>query len=108
MSESRTSPRAGSNGHDPRGVGADELSAVRSEGAAPQEGSRSLPARLGGALKGLLSARIPAADLDERDPDYVREQLPLLWLLVTLWYRAEVRGLGNVPEQGPVLLVGNH
>ena len=32
----------------------------------------------------------------------------LLWLAASLWYRGEVRGLGNVPDQGPVLLVGNH
>jgi 1-acyl-sn-glycerol-3-phosphate acyltransferase len=51
---------------------------------------------------------IPRADLDERDPDFIRERLPLLWLLATLWFRAEVRGLGNVPDEGPVLLVGNH
>jgi 1-acyl-sn-glycerol-3-phosphate acyltransferase len=48
------------------------------------------------------------ADLDDRDPDYIRENLPLSWLFATLWYRAEVRNLGNVPEEGPVLLVGNH
>ena len=48
------------------------------------------------------------ADLDDRDPDYIRENLPLAWLAATLWYRAEVRDMGNVPEQGPVLLVGNH
>ncbi len=52
--------------------------------------------------------RIPRADLDERDPDFIRERLPLMWLLASLWYRGEVRGLGNIPEQGPVLLVGNH
>jgi 1-acyl-sn-glycerol-3-phosphate acyltransferase len=52
--------------------------------------------------------RIPRADLDERDPDYVRERLPLMWLLSSIWFRAEVRGLGNVPDDGPVLLVGNH
>ena len=56
----------------------------------------------------LVRARVPAADLDERDPDYIRESLPRLWLLSSLWFRAEVRGLGNVPEHGPVLLVGNH
>ena len=48
------------------------------------------------------------ADLDDRDPDYIRENLPLSWLAATLWYRAEVRNMGNVPENGPVLLVGNH
>src|SRR4051794_29796068 len=31
------------------------------------------------------------ADLDDRDPDYIREKLPLSWLFATLWYRAEVR-----------------
>ena len=56
----------------------------------------------------LVKARVPAADLDERDPDYIRESLPRLWLLASLYFRAEVRGLGNVPEEGPVLLVGNH
>ena len=51
---------------------------------------------------------MPRADLDARDPDYIREQLPLLWLLSSLWFRGEVRGLGNIPDEGPVLLVGNH
>ena len=56
----------------------------------------------------LVRSRVPAADLDERDPDYIRESLPRLWLLASLYFRAEVRGLGNVPDEGPVLLVGNH
>jgi 1-acyl-sn-glycerol-3-phosphate acyltransferase len=56
----------------------------------------------------LVKSRVPVADLDERDPDYIRESLPRLWLLASLYFRAEVRGLGNVPEDGPVLLVGNH
>src|SRR4051812_25688598 len=59
-------------------------------------------------LKSLVANRIPPADLDERDPDYIRESLPRLWLLASLYFRGEVRGLGNVPEKGPVLLVGNH
>src|SRR4051794_9822230 len=56
----------------------------------------------------LVKSRVPAADLDERDPDYIRENLPRLWLLASLYFRSEVRGLGNIPEEGPVLLVGNH
>jgi 1-acyl-sn-glycerol-3-phosphate acyltransferase len=52
--------------------------------------------------------RIPKADLDERDPDYIRDQLPRLWLISSLYLRAEVRGMENIPEDGPVLLVGNH
>jgi 1-acyl-sn-glycerol-3-phosphate acyltransferase len=55
-----------------------------------------------------LQDRIPAADLDERDPDYIRDSLPRLWLASSLYFRGEVRGLGNIPETGPVLLVGNH
>ncbi len=52
--------------------------------------------------------RIPKADLDERDPDYIRDQLPFLWMLSSLYLRAEVRGMENIPEDGPVLMVGNH
>jgi 1-acyl-sn-glycerol-3-phosphate acyltransferase len=52
--------------------------------------------------------RVPAADLDERDPDYIRETLPRLWMLASLYFRADVRGLDQIPEEGPVLMVGNH
>jgi 1-acyl-sn-glycerol-3-phosphate acyltransferase len=52
--------------------------------------------------------QVPAADLDERDPDYIRETLPRLWLAASLYFRARVRQLENIPEEGPVLLVGNH
>jgi len=31
-----------------------------------------------------------------------------LWLLSSIYFRGEVRGLGHIPEEGPVLLVGNH
>jgi 1-acyl-sn-glycerol-3-phosphate acyltransferase len=51
---------------------------------------------------------VPPADLDERDPDYIRETLPRLWMLASLYFRAEVRGLEHIPEEGPVLVVGNH
>jgi 1-acyl-sn-glycerol-3-phosphate acyltransferase len=69
------------------------------------------PALLGRVARGLagqLTRRIPRADLDERDPDFIRERLPLFWMLSSIWFRGEVRGLGNIPESGPVLLVGNH
>jgi len=54
-----------------------------------------------------ISERLTAR-LEDRDPDYLREALPLLWLLSTFYFRAEVRDLGNVPADRPVLLVGNH
>jgi len=59
-------------------------------------------------LKDLVTARIPTADLDDRDPDYIREQLPGLWVLASFYFRADVRGLERIPTEGPVLLVGNH
>jgi 1-acyl-sn-glycerol-3-phosphate acyltransferase len=68
----------------------------------------SLAGRVADALGGLIRARVPGADLDDRDPDYIRDNLPGLWLLATIWHRAEVRGLEHIPAQGPVLLVGNH
>jgi 1-acyl-sn-glycerol-3-phosphate acyltransferase len=64
--------------------------------------------RLIGAIADEAQRRVPTADLDERDPDYIRETLPGLWMLASLYFRADVRGLQNIPEDGPVLLVGNH
>jgi len=61
-----------------------------------------------GWAKHQVSSRVPKADLDQRDPDYIREQLPGLWLLASLYFRADVRGLERIPTDGPVLLVGNH
>jgi 1-acyl-sn-glycerol-3-phosphate acyltransferase len=46
--------------------------------------------------------------LDAWDPAYIRTTLPALRALSKLYFRAEVRGLDNIPEKGPVLLVGNH
>jgi 1-acyl-sn-glycerol-3-phosphate acyltransferase len=57
---------------------------------------------------GLLERLVPPGDLHDRDPDYIRENLGLLWILSTFWFRSEVEGLENIPSEGPVLLVGNH
>jgi len=48
------------------------------------------------------------ADLDDRDPDFIREHLPFAWLLSSIWFRGEVRGMERIPEGRPVLMVGNH
>src|SRR3954451_9358716 len=91
----------------PTGTGPDGATAL--EGALSLAGAVArLPARIGRAATNAVAIRIPAADLDERDPDYIRESLPRLWLMASLYFRGEVRGLGNIPEEGPVLLVGNH
>jgi 1-acyl-sn-glycerol-3-phosphate acyltransferase len=68
----------------------------------------SLTGRAIAAVAEQAQRRVPPADLDERDPDYIRETLPRLWMLASLYFRAEVRGLANIPAEGPVLLVGNH
>jgi 1-acyl-sn-glycerol-3-phosphate acyltransferase len=49
----------------------------------------------------------PVDPLEGRDPEYIRRTLPGLRALSEFYFRAEVRGMGNVPA-GPVLLVGNH
>ena len=46
--------------------------------------------------------------LDRRDPEHIRRTLPAMKAYGQLYHRAEVRGLENIPEDGPVLLVGNH
>jgi 1-acyl-sn-glycerol-3-phosphate acyltransferase len=98
MAASRVSETAGRDGQQA------SLVAPEQDGL----GARALASRALREVSRQVTRRIPGADLDERDPDYVREHLPLLWLFSTLWYRGEVRGLGNIPESGPVLLVGNH
>jgi len=89
-----------------------EAAAVQSSsanGRPPDAPHRAgLVQRLVSGVARQVTRRIPAADLDERDPDYIRESLPGTWLLASLYFRGEVRGLGNIPENGPVLLVGNH
>jgi 1-acyl-sn-glycerol-3-phosphate acyltransferase len=47
-------------------------------------------------------------DIDAWDPDYIRRVLPLWRASLCRYFRAEVRGLDNIPEHGPALLVGNH
>src|SRR4051812_151114 len=46
--------------------------------------------------------------LAERDPDFIRETLPAYSLITQLYFRPKIRGLEHIPEDGPVLLVGNH
>lgn len=53
-------------------------------------------------------ARIPPGRLDERDPDFIRAALPMMWVAASIWFRADVQGLEHIPSAGPVLLIGNH
>jgi 1-acyl-sn-glycerol-3-phosphate acyltransferase len=45
---------------------------------------------------------------ERRDPEHIRRTLPGMKAYAQLYHRAEVRGVENIPEEGPVLLVGNH
>jgi 1-acyl-sn-glycerol-3-phosphate acyltransferase len=110
MAEARTASHDHArNGHHKDGISLNGTGAE--EEAKPGSGGGGLTGLISGALgavAGAVTSRIPVADLDERDPDFIRERLPGLWLLSSLYFRGEVRGLGNIPEDGPVLLVGNH
>jgi 1-acyl-sn-glycerol-3-phosphate acyltransferase len=110
--------RASQNGHSTEnGAGAGLSGRLGPLGAA-SDSLRSVAggtARVAGGLAADLARRAASsaarrltADLDDRDPDYIRENLPLSWLFASIWYRAETRNLANVPDEGPVLLVGNH
>jgi 1-acyl-sn-glycerol-3-phosphate acyltransferase len=80
-----------------------------------QNGGDPRPPRAGGFGRPSLLRRFfeeiqnrLTADLDDRDPDFIRENLALSWLIASIWFRGEVRGMEKIPEEGPVLLVGNH
>jgi hypothetical protein len=111
--------------HDPSDRGAQGLAveapAVRPATAGSRAADRVLgaaPAPLEAGLRmlgtaasdvaGALGGSWPTDPLSERDPDYIRETLPALRLLSSCYFRADVRGLENIPATGPVLLVGNH
>jgi 1-acyl-sn-glycerol-3-phosphate acyltransferase len=102
MSPTELTQRDQRNGRSERSAGLD------TDGGENRAGlSASLlsgPARF---VKERISKRL-SAHLEDRDPDYLREALPLLWLISTFYFRGEVRDIGNVPADRPVLLVGNH
>ena len=93
--------------------GGDPAVPAAGNGADSESAGERLKA-LAGPLAGPISRLVRevrgrlTADLDDRDPDYIRDNLPLAWLLSSLWFRGEVRDMGRIPETGPVLLVGNH
>jgi 1-acyl-sn-glycerol-3-phosphate acyltransferase len=112
LTESARSNGAG-DGHDPEAPGSFTISGPGVLGSLAALGTEAV--KTGATLAGRAAAPVVerlqdtlSADFDDRDPDYIRDNLPLVWLLSSLWFRGEVRNLGNVPEDRPVLLVGNH
>jgi 1-acyl-sn-glycerol-3-phosphate acyltransferase len=91
-----------------------EQALTRGDEVGTRNGNGSLVGSLSAAAGRVASAaagrllRVPKADLDERDPDFIREWLPAFWLAASLYFRADVKGLEKIPDKGPVLLVGNH
>jgi 1-acyl-sn-glycerol-3-phosphate acyltransferase len=99
--ESTQRARKSANGASPNGG---DPHAARNGGLSPME----IGSRVASVLSDIARSRIPKADLDERDTDYIRETLPGLWMLASYYFRADVRGLDRIPAEGPALLVGNH
>jgi 1-acyl-sn-glycerol-3-phosphate acyltransferase len=99
--EQAAARRAATNGHT-------KVAEENGGGGVGRPRIAALVGMLGQAVGQQVINRIPTADLDERDPDYIRENLPGQWLLASFYFRADVKGLHNIPADGPVLLVGNH
>jgi 1-acyl-sn-glycerol-3-phosphate acyltransferase len=75
----------------------------------PLEGITAMGGSMLSDLGELLDDGIPPGDdLDAWDPEYIRHTMPLLKLAFGTYFRGEVRGLENIPADGPALLVGNH
>src|SRR3954447_3999326 len=91
-----------------------ETALTRNEATPSSNGRASLVGSIGAAAGRVAWAaaarlmRVPRAALDERDPDFIRERLPAFWLAASLYFRADVKGLENIPDKGPALLVRNH
>src|SRR3954471_24524377 len=75
----------------------------------PIEGAAAIGGSLLSDFAELLTDGIPPGDaLDAWDPEYIRHSLPLMDAIFGNYFRGEVRGLENIPAEGPALLVGNH
>ena len=77
--------------------------------------ARRTPAPLDGLLQIVASVLGDTAGLatgddnfDAWDPEHIARTLPLLNPVLSAYFRSEVRGIENVPADGPALLVGNH
>jgi 1-acyl-sn-glycerol-3-phosphate acyltransferase len=103
---------SGANGGDPAAAADGGLNGTVAapilDLASAARGAAGLVGRVASYVAEQAQTRVPKADLDERDPDFIRENLPGLWLAASLYFRAEVRGMHNIPAEGPVLIVGNH
>ena len=58
------------------------MEVTRAAGASAPSGAPALLKRFVGELQSRLTA-----DLDDRDPDFIRENLSLSWLISSIWFR---------------------
>jgi 1-acyl-sn-glycerol-3-phosphate acyltransferase len=70
-------------------------------------GLNALKATVEAGLGDLVTPR-EKDPLDERDPEFIDATIDTYEALARIYFRPEVRGLENIPADGPVLLVGNH
>ncbi|MBV9870230.1 MAG: acyltransferase family protein [Frankiaceae bacterium] len=71
----------------------------------PADGALQMAAAILGDTAGLVTGD---DNFDAWDPEHIARTLPLLNPLMSAYFRADVRGIENVPSTGPALLVGNH
>ena len=77
---------------------------------APEPASTNAARDASAPLLRPLGRRIAVARADaavQRDPDFIRKQLPAI-ARYTSYFTPEIRGLDMVPADGPALVVGNH
>ena len=74
----------------------------------PAEAYLRMLAAFGEDLATTVTDRGERDPFAQRDPVYIERTLPAVRLASQLYFRSDVRGLEHIPEEGPVLLVGNH
>lgn len=102
-----------------RDADADEITRLQEIADDPWQSLFEAGQRLGVEWQGTLEELVAfarsriagdyAVDEFGLDPEFTeRVVMPVLRFLATRWFRVEVRGLENVPVEGPALLVSNH
>jgi 1-acyl-sn-glycerol-3-phosphate acyltransferase len=84
------------------------LSELREAAAGPLDAYLRMVSVALSDVAGALTGRPGKDPFAHRDPEYIERTLPLWRMVSKLYFRADVRGLDNIPRRGPVLLVGNH
>jgi 1-acyl-sn-glycerol-3-phosphate acyltransferase len=72
---------------------------------APVDGLLQMAAAVAGDTAGIARGD---DSFDAWDADHIARTIPVLNPLLSAYFRSEVRGIENVPAEGPALLVGNH